>query len=165
MIGYRGVLEPQFQRLGHHRQCLCLRITEAGDVDLEALGDETVVFTADHNGHTHSDVASSYTDRDTLRQVSDALDLLVSEGPTLGRPIVDRIKGSGLQHLKELRPGSAGTSGGARRVSIRTVDQGGGVVTEWHTWDEVSAELGDVLGSAEERAQRIEQLSPGAVAW
>ncbi len=33
------------------------------------------------------------TDRDTLRQVSDALDLLTIEGPTLGRPIVDRIKG------------------------------------------------------------------------
>jgi predicted XRE-type DNA-binding protein len=31
-------------------------------------------------------------------------------------------------------------------------------VTEWHTWDEVSAELGDALGSAEERAQRVEQL-------
>jgi len=34
-------------------------------------------------------------------------------------------------------------------------------VTEWHTWDEVSAELGDVLGSAEERAQRVEQLRRG----
>lgn len=47
------------------------------------------------------------TDRDTLRQVSDALSLLSLEGPTLGRPIVDRIKGSTLHHLKELRPGSA----------------------------------------------------------
>jgi predicted XRE-type DNA-binding protein len=31
-------------------------------------------------------------------------------------------------------------------------------VTEWRTWDEVSAELGDALDSAEERAQRVEQL-------
>ena len=31
-------------------------------------------------------------------------------------------------------------------------------MTEWHTWDEVGAELGDALGSAEERAQRVEQL-------
>lgn len=31
-------------------------------------------------------------------------------------------------------------------------------MTEWHTWDEVGAELGDVFGSAEERAQRVEQL-------
>lgn len=50
------------------------------------------------------------TDRDTLRQVSDALDLLALEGPTLGRPLVDRVKGSSLHHLKELRPGSARTS-------------------------------------------------------
>jgi hypothetical protein len=51
------------------------------------------------------------TDRDTLRQVSDALDVLAIEGPALGRPIVDRIKGSSrLHHLKELRPGSAGGS-------------------------------------------------------
>jgi len=34
----------------------------------------------------------------------------VPEGPTLGRPIVDRVKGSSLHHLKELRPGSARAS-------------------------------------------------------
>jgi hypothetical protein len=32
------------------------------------------------------------TDRDTLRQISDALNLLGLEGPTLGRPIVDLSK-------------------------------------------------------------------------
>lgn len=31
-------------------------------------------------------------------------------------------------------------------------------MTEWHTWDEVSAELGDALGSAAERPARVEQL-------
>ena len=36
-------------------------------------------------------------------------------------------------------------------------------MTEWHTWDEVSSELGDVLGSAEERAERVEQLRRGLV--
>lgn len=51
-----------------------------------------------------------HNDRDTLRQISDALDLLTIEGPTLGRPLVDRVKGSSLHHLKELRPGSARTS-------------------------------------------------------
>ncbi|HXT44885.1 MAG TPA: helix-turn-helix transcriptional regulator [Pseudonocardiaceae bacterium] len=34
-------------------------------------------------------------------------------------------------------------------------------MTGWHTWDEVSAELSDVLGSAEERAERVEQLRRG----
>src|SRR5438445_5015466 len=28
-------------------------------------------------------------------------------GPTLGRPLVDRVKGSQLHNLKELRPGSS----------------------------------------------------------
>jgi hypothetical protein len=32
------------------------------------------------------------------------------EGPALGRPLVDRIQGSRLHHLKELRPGSAARS-------------------------------------------------------
>jgi hypothetical protein len=31
-------------------------------------------------------------------------------GPTLGHPLVDRLKGSELHHLKELRPGSGGRS-------------------------------------------------------
>jgi hypothetical protein len=35
---------------------------------------------------------------------------LRDEGPALGRPLVDRIQGSRIHHLKELRPGSAGTS-------------------------------------------------------
>lgn len=35
---------------------------------------------------------------------------LREEGPTLGRPLVDRIQGSRIHHLKELRPGSGGRS-------------------------------------------------------
>ncbi|WP_322778164.1 type II toxin-antitoxin system RelE/ParE family toxin [Frankia sp. Cas4] len=42
--------------------------------------------------------------------VEDAIDRLATVGPTLGRPLVDRIKGSRHHHMKELRPGSAGTS-------------------------------------------------------
>ncbi|MFM9695728.1 type II toxin-antitoxin system RelE/ParE family toxin [Streptomyces europaeiscabiei] len=47
-------------------------------------------------------------DRTTARLVGQAIQALVEEGPDLGRPLVDRIKGSTLHHLKELRPGSAG---------------------------------------------------------
>jgi hypothetical protein len=46
-------------------------------------------------------------------QVEAAIDLLAEEGPTLGRPLVDRIQGSCRHNLKELRPGSA------RRSEIR----------------------------------------------
>jgi hypothetical protein len=36
-------------------------------------------------------------------------------GPTLGRPLVDRLKGARIHHLKELRPGSRG------RAEIRII--------------------------------------------
>jgi hypothetical protein len=50
------------------------------------------------------------TDRATLMSTSKAIEALSEEGPALGRPLVDTIKGSRLANLKELRPGSVGTS-------------------------------------------------------
>ncbi len=41
-------------------------------------------------------------------QVEKAIDCLAREGPPLGRPLVDRIKGSRHHNMKELRPPSAG---------------------------------------------------------
>ncbi|GAA4125652.1 hypothetical protein GCM10022285_09240 [Streptomyces tunisiensis] len=49
-------------------------------------------------------------DWDSSEQVEDAIDMLAATGPTLGRPLVDRIKGAENHHLKELRPGSSGSS-------------------------------------------------------
>ncbi|MFJ6615224.1 type II toxin-antitoxin system RelE/ParE family toxin [Streptomyces sp. NPDC091289] len=49
-------------------------------------------------------------DRDTLIQVTAAINVLQREGPALGRPLVDRIVGSSLPNLKELRPGSSRAS-------------------------------------------------------
>jgi hypothetical protein len=43
-------------------------------------------------------------------QVAQAVAALREEGPTLGRPLVDRIQGSQIHHLKELRPASQGRS-------------------------------------------------------
>jgi hypothetical protein len=43
-------------------------------------------------------------------QVAKAVAALREEGPSLGRPLVDRIKGSRIHHLKELRSGSRGRS-------------------------------------------------------
>ncbi|BCB78685.1 hypothetical protein GCM10022251_76530 [Phytohabitans flavus] len=42
--------------------------------------------------------------------VEDAVDRLAADGPTLGRPLVDRIKSSRHHNMKELRPGSTGAS-------------------------------------------------------
>ncbi len=49
-------------------------------------------------------------DPDTAEQVTAAIDVLAAQGPTLGRPLVDRVKGAGVHNLKELRPGSVGGS-------------------------------------------------------
>ncbi|MFB4305992.1 type II toxin-antitoxin system RelE/ParE family toxin [Actinomadura sp. GTD37] len=49
-------------------------------------------------------------DERSRAQVVDAIDRLAEIGPGLGRPLVDRIEGSRLHNLKELRPGSAGSS-------------------------------------------------------
>lgn len=42
--------------------------------------------------------------------VASALDVLSDHGPQLGRPLVDRLRGSSIANLKELRPGSRGDS-------------------------------------------------------
>ncbi len=54
--------------------------------------------------------ALAQADWTSAEQVEDAIDLLAATGPTLGRPLVDRIKGAEQHHLKELRPGSGGGS-------------------------------------------------------
>ncbi len=50
------------------------------------------------------------TDPDSADLISEAIDLLAEHGPALGRPLVDRLKGSRFHHMKELRPGTTGSS-------------------------------------------------------
>ncbi|MEU5407496.1 type II toxin-antitoxin system RelE/ParE family toxin [Nocardia asteroides] len=50
------------------------------------------------------------TDRATAILIGQAVTALLDEGPSLGRPLVDRVKASRLHNLKELRPGSSGNS-------------------------------------------------------
>ena len=59
-----------------------------------------------------SEIADWYEalDDQTAELVTAAIDLLAELGPTLGRPLVDTLQGSTLANLKELRPGSAGTT-------------------------------------------------------
>lgn len=47
-------------------------------------------------------------DHSSQALITDAIDRLAASGPGLGRPLVDRIKGSELHNLKELRPASTG---------------------------------------------------------
>lgn len=68
-----------------------------------------------------------------------ALEVLSSEGPALGRPLVDTIKGSTVKNLKELRPGSSGRSevrvlfafDPARRAIMLVADDKAG---NWQRW-------------------------------
>ncbi|MEU4873876.1 type II toxin-antitoxin system RelE/ParE family toxin [Streptomyces sp. NPDC021608] len=52
--------------------------------------------------------ALAQSDPASARQVEVAVDTLADHGAALGRPLVDRIKGSEWHHMKELRPGSSG---------------------------------------------------------
>lgn len=49
-------------------------------------------------------------DEDSYDQIVSAIDRLAEAGPGLGRPFVDRIDGSRIHNMKELRPGSSGRS-------------------------------------------------------
>lgn len=50
------------------------------------------------------------TDPASADSVTTAIDILAESGPALGRPLVDRLKGSRFHNMKELRPASAGAS-------------------------------------------------------
>ena len=61
----------------------------------------------------HQDVEAWYlsicrSDPETADLIEQAVDQLAAEGPSLGRPLVDRIKGSKFHNMKELRPASTG---------------------------------------------------------
>jgi hypothetical protein len=79
------------------------------------------------------------TDRDTLLSIAAAIDVLEAGGPSLGRPLVDTIRGSKLANLKELRPGSSGSSE-VRILFIFDPDRaavllvGGDKSSDWEGW-------------------------------
>lgn len=49
-------------------------------------------------------------DDKTVACVFAALEILQQQGPYLGRPLVDTLKGATVKNLKELRPASSGNS-------------------------------------------------------
>jgi len=78
-------------------------------------------------------------DDDTYDQVAAAIDVLADLGPALGRPLVDRIEGSRVHNLKELRPGSSGRSA-VRVLFVFDPDRravllvGGDKAANWRGW-------------------------------
>lgn len=89
------------------------------------------------------------------------MSLLAERGPVLGRPFVDRIQGSRIHNLKELRPGSsAGTElrilfvFDAERRAILSV--AGDKCGRWHRWYEEAVPLAEERYEAY-RAQKCEE--------
>jgi hypothetical protein len=63
----------------------------------------------------HQDVEAWYlsiceSDSETADLIEQPIDQLAAGGPSLGRPLVDRIKGSKFHNMKELRPASTGAT-------------------------------------------------------
>ncbi|MER6000802.1 type II toxin-antitoxin system RelE/ParE family toxin [Nonomuraea angiospora] len=93
-------------------------------------------------------------DDDSADRVRDAIELLQRQGPALARPLSDRVHGSRLHNLKELRPGSA------RRTEIRILYifdparraillVAGDKAGNWKSW------YADAIKQAEERYERF----------
>lgn len=84
-------------------------------------------------------------DTGEMAAVAGAIDLLELEGPTLGRPIVDKVNGSKFHSMKELRP--AGTSirvlfifDPARRAILLL---GGDKAGDWKRWYDRNIPIAD----------------------
>lgn len=93
-----------------------------------------------------------------------ALHLLAERGPSLGRPLVDTVKGSSYPNMKELRPGSTGRTEirvlfafDRRRHAILLV--GGDKSGDWAGWYRREIPVADArfekhqLGLAQERSE------------
>jgi hypothetical protein len=92
----------------------------------------------------------SELDVDSHEQVMAALAALAVDGPALGRPFADRIRGSAFANMKELRPGSAGASElrvlfafDPRRRAVMLV--GGDKRGQWDEWYRVNIPRADRL--------------------
>lgn len=77
-----------------------------------------------------------------------AVRILRDQGPTLGRPLVDTVKGSRHSNMKELRPGSTGRTEirvlfafDLEREAILLV--GGDKSDDWKGWYEVNIPVAD----------------------
>jgi hypothetical protein len=81
-------------------------------------------------------------DPETADLIEQAVDMLAVRGPTLGRPLVDRIKGSIFHNMKELRPASVGCSevrilfafDPMRHAILLVAGDKAGNWREWYSW-------------------------------
>ena len=76
-----------------------------------------------------------------------AVKVLITDGPDLGRPLVDRIKRSNIKHLKELRPPSTSLRilfvFDPRRSAILLL--GGNKARQWNAWYDRNIPIAEAL--------------------
>jgi hypothetical protein len=84
---------------------------------------------------------------DDMNHVAEAIARLAEVGPRLGRPTVDRIKGSRYHHMKELRPVGGHMRAlfafDPRRVAVVLV--GGDKTGDWTGWYHRHIRIADAL--------------------
>lgn len=86
-------------------------------------------------------------DQDAFEQIASAIDELEEHGPSLGRPLVDRIKASRHHNMKELR-----SIGGSIRILFAFDTQreailliGGDKTGNWKGWYKDNIPIADAL--------------------
>jgi hypothetical protein len=81
-----------------------------------------------------------HSDRESAYLVGAAIQHVLENGPGTGRPLVDTLRSSNMRNLKELRPGSSGTSeirilfvfDCARRMMLLVAGDKAGRWSEWY---------------------------------
>ena len=96
-----------------------------------------------------------------------AIRVLQSEGPMLGRPLVDTVSGSRHANMKELRPGSTGRTEirvlfafDKARTAIMLV--GGDKSTRWKSWYDMNIPVADDWLDAHQRSLEDKQSKGSA---
>lgn len=107
-------------------------------------------------------------DQETARHVRATIRLLRSEGPALGRPYADTVKGSRIKNLKELLPPSPGGSDirilfcfDPRRQAILLIagDKAAGTKSDrWRRWYRETIPVAERL--YEEHLKNLEEGRP-----
>lgn len=95
-------------------------------------------------------------DPTTADLVAEAIDVLVERGPALGRPLVDRLKGSTYHNMKELRPGSTGTSDPVREAVFLVAGDKSG---RWQSWCRTAIPLADARFTEHLATRKAEEQS------
>jgi len=98
--------------------------------------------------HPECEAWASALSQDDAEALLAAVRVLRAEGPALGRPLVDSVKGSRHANMKELRPGSTGRTEvrvlfafDAQRQAVLLI--GGDKSSDWDGWYDANIPLAD----------------------